>query len=204
MKHSVLVAAAGPHTNKKFPHKLVARYKALKPLIDDLSTLLVHYIETYCTNAKDYHVVFDIDDTLIFDDNRQTPNIQIKHLLNLAHAHNCKVHLVTAREHSKEVLKWTQDELRRHNIVYTTLALAPKKERSGGMDRISAWKHAERTKHSPCIFSVGDQWGDSVQLRSEEDIDLLNQAYDIEEWPWCIIMPETKFPIYGIKIMAPA
>jgi len=182
-------------------HELVSQYKALRPLINELCEILMRYTETRDPKKDPVHVVFDIDDTLIFDDNRQTPNIQIKHLLDLATEMGCKVHLVTAREKSDEVIRWTRDELRRHNIRYDTLALCPKRQRVS-MDRVAKWKHSERTKHSPCFFSVGDQWGDSVLLESEEAIEALNKTFNTEEWPWILFKPADGVPIYGVKLMA--
>lgn len=175
--------------------KLLAQYKALMPAIQHASILL-----SELAIGDDLNVVFDIDDTLIFDDNRQTPNIQVKHLLQVARAHGYKVHLVTAREKNNEVIKWTRDELRRHGIQYDSLALAPKKSRES-MASVALWKHAQRTIHKP-VLSVGDQWGDLIILNDDEDIDRLNAIFKVKEGPWLLVEVNDKVTKYGLKLMA--
>lgn len=177
-------------------HQVVAQYQALWPLIQHVASLLAEY-----SGAQEPHAVFDIDDTLIFDDNRQTPNVQIKHLLEVARAYGCKIHLVTAREKSAEVTRWTRDELRRHGIQYDTLVLAPKKARTS-MATVAAWKLSERAKHQPLLISVGDQWGDSVLIRSDEDIARLDAFHNVALGPWLIIRPHDGVTEYGVKLMA--
>jgi len=71
---------------RRFKHTVVASFKALMPAIQKISLLISEYQPT-----TTMHAVFDIDDTLIFDDERQTPNIQVKHLLEVARAHGCKI-----------------------------------------------------------------------------------------------------------------
>jgi len=182
-------------------YRIFKQYKALKPLIEDICTIMVNHSHLTDSNAE-LHAIFDIDDTLIFDNQRTTPNVQIMHLLNVSRAHGCKIHLISARQHCKEVLRWTKDELKRTGISYDSLALAPKKMRDS-MESISRWKHSERLKHSPAIFSCGDQWGDSLILQSDEDIDALNTQFNVQEYPWNILEFETGPQKYGIKIMAP-
>lgn len=182
----------------RFTHSVVGSYKALMPTIQKISLLLSEYQST----APVLHAVFDIDDTLIFDDERQTPNIQVKHLLEVARAHGCKIHLVTARERSAEVTKWTRDELRKQGIQYDSLALAPSKSRET-MATVAAWKHSERARHAPVVVSVGDQWGDLLLLSEESDIALLNARHKTHETPWVIIEPKDSVTVYGVKLMAP-
>jgi len=146
-------------------------------------------------------VVFDIDDTLIFDDEHQTPNVQVKHLLDVARAYGCRIHLVTAREKSADVIKWTEDELRRHGIAYDTLALAPKSSRAS-MKSVALWKFKQREKNRPVLASIGDQWGDSLLLESEADIDLLDRMHNTKETPWIIVRPNDGVTQYGVKLMA--
>jgi len=181
-------------------HTEIAKYKALMPTIQHVSLLISEHISGVDASVQ-YHAVFDIDDTLIFDDNRQTPNVQVRHLLDVARAHGLKIHLVTARERSAEVSKWTRDELRRHGIHYESLALAPKKARESMKD-VSAWKHSERDRHKPVVISVGDQWGDLVLLEKEEDIIALDAHYNTRETPWVIMKPNDGVTVYGIKLFA--
>jgi predicted HAD superfamily phosphohydrolase YqeG len=175
--------------------KLISQYKSLKQAITHACIVL-----SELAVGDDLNVVFDIDDTLIFDDNRQTPNIQVKHLLEVAKAHGYKIHLVTAREKNNEVIKFTRDELRRHQITYDTLALAPKKSR-GSMTDVALWKHSERSKHLP-VLSVGDQWGDILPLGSDFDIDALNEFFKVKDGPWLLIEVNDKITKFGLKLMA--
>lgn len=191
-------------------HKILGQYQALMPAVQHVCTLLSNHVaENWAASmpvegaepSKGFHAVFDIDDTLIFDDNRQTPNLQVKHLLEVARAHNCKIHLVTAREKNAEVIKWTRDELRRHGIQYDTLALAPRKMRET-MATIAAWKHSERAKHAPVLVSVGDQWGDILLLTDESDIAVLDERHKAQHAPWQVVMPNDGVTVYGLKLMA--
>jgi hypothetical protein len=182
-----------------FKHRIVAQYNALLPAVQHTAVLLSDLMNA--NNVPEAHAVFDIDDTLIFDDNRQTPNVQVKHLLEVARAHGCKIHLVTARERSADVIKWTRDELRRHGIQYDSLALAPKKHRTT-MASVSSWKHAERQKHKPVVISVGDQWGDMIQLTADDQIDALDKRHTVDEKPWVIVEPNDGVTMFGIKLKA--
>ena len=73
------------------------------------------------------HYVFDIDDTLIFDNGRSTPNVQVVKLLEEAKANGDLVHLITARGLSAR--SETVAELKRAGIKYDTLDLAPEAKR---------------------------------------------------------------------------
>jgi predicted secreted acid phosphatase len=158
-------------------------------------------LSEYASDDKQVHAVFDIDNTLIFDDNRETPNVQVKHLLEVARAHGCKIHLVTAREKSSEVTKWTRDELKRHGIPYDSLALSPKKSRSS-MTEVAKWKHMERAKHTPVVLTVGDQWGDLIQLETDDHIDRLDKRHNALESPWLVMKCNDGVSEYGLKLMA--
>lgn len=187
--------------SKRFSHKVVAQYRALHPAIQHVSGLIAEHMFTQSVPGT-LHAVFDIDDTLIFDDDRQTPNVQVKHLVEVCRAHGCKIHLVTARERSAEVIRWTRDELRRHGILYDSLALAPKSERTS-MAKVAKWKHSERAKHKPVVLTVGDQWGDSLLLQDEDDIDRLDKLHDVQnQGPWIILRPNDGVSEYGFKLMA--
>lgn len=181
--------------NKMFRHSVVKQYSALLPCVTEVARILSE--EGQGTAS----VVFDIDDTLIFDDEHQTPNVQVKHLLDVARAFGCKVHLVTAREKSAEVTKWTEDELRKHGIEYDSLALAPKSSRAS-MKLVALWKFKQRAKNKPVLVSIGDQWGDSLLLTSETDIELLDAAHKTEQTPWVIVRPNDGVTAYGVKLMA--
>ena len=183
----------------RWAHKTVAQYKALMPAVQHACKLVSEQL--WSVDAPEASIVFDIDDTLIFDDSRQTPNVQVKHLLEVCRAHGCKIHLVTAREKSPDVMRWTRDELRRHGIHYDTLALAPKKARES-MASIASWKHAQRSKHKPVLLSVGDQWGDSVLIATDEDIESLNTRHNVSEGPWVLYQVNDGITMFGFKLMA--
>jgi hydroxymethylpyrimidine pyrophosphatase-like HAD family hydrolase len=174
--------------------KILSKHNTLKEAIQRAVEILIGY------HGTDKHVVFDIDDTLIFDDERQSPNLQVKHLLEVARAHNYKIHLVTAREKNAEVIKWTRDELRRHCIYHDSLALCPKKSRNSMKD-VSAWKHSERAKHKVCVLSVGDQWGDFLILEKEGQIAQLDKDHGTDTKPWLIIENPDCSSRYALKLM---
>jgi len=179
--------------------EIIAKYKALAPAIEHVCVLLSQHIGT--TNSKDLQCVFDIDDTLIFDDDRATPNIQVKHLLEVARAYGCKIRLVTAREKSPEVLRWTRQELKRHGITYDSLALAPKRSRNSMAD-VSRWKASERQKYAPILLTVGDQWSDIIVLQNDDDIDALDKVLKTVDSPWLLVRPHDNIAEYGLKLMA--
>jgi hydroxymethylpyrimidine pyrophosphatase-like HAD family hydrolase len=64
--------------------------------------------------VKPFNVVFDIDDTIIFDNGRSTPNLQVVELLRKLKTKGAQIHLVTARdqEHRQETIL----ELKRSKI----------------------------------------------------------------------------------------
>jgi hypothetical protein len=177
--------------NKLPPHSVLAKYTALSDAIQHACRIISEHQKG---NAS---VVFDIDDTIVFDDGHETPNIQIKHLLSVVKAYGFQIHLVTARESSATNIKWTRDEMRRHGIIYDSLALCPKKMRTT-MDVVAKWKHDERLKHCPVILTVGDQWGDLMPLTDETDIDALDRMHNINATPWMLIKTSNGF---GLKLM---
>jgi predicted HAD superfamily phosphohydrolase YqeG len=61
-------------------------------------------------------VMFDIDDTLIFTDGRA--NTAMIELLNEAILLGYKIIIITARPNSKDVIKWTIEQLRMYKIGY--------------------------------------------------------------------------------------
>lgn len=177
----------------------IGKYSALKQAIEHACRLLAKHSTRSSQNTP--CVCFDIDDTLIFDDSRQTPNVQVKHLLDVARAHGYKIHLITAREKSPEVIRWTRDELRRHCVYYDTLALCPKSKRNS-MQEVSAWKHSERAKKTNCILSVGDQWGDLMTLENDEHIKIMDTKHGTKDSPWILFSKPDSSALYGLKLMA--
>lgn len=179
-------------------HAVVAQFSALAPAVQHASRIVA---EVSMTMTQVPHVVFDIDDTLIFDNEMETPNVQIKHLLDVAKAYGAQIHLVTARMKAADVTRWTRDQLRRQGIVYNTLALAPPAARKD-LASVAKWKHSQRAKHGSVLLSVGDQWGDMMLLETEEDIDKLDRTHTVERGPWVIVRPNDGVTQYGLKLMA--
>jgi hypothetical protein len=174
--------------------KVVSQYKALMPAIEQMCTILARH------SKGAGHAVFDIDDTLIFDNEHETPNLQIVHLVDVARAYGLQIHLVTARMKSPDVLRWTRAQLKRHGIVYDSLALAPDEMRTS-MASVASWKHQQRAIHGRVFLSVGDQWGDLMLLPDDNEIRKLDKFHSVERGPWVIIMPNDGVTQYGLKLM---
>jgi hypothetical protein len=152
--------------------------------------------------------IFDIDDTLIFDvqkkgkKNKILPNEPVLKLMRRLDSLGIEVHLITARLNEPEVVKMTQRELQQVNAVYHSLTLAPERVRTS-MTAVSAWKRQTRydianEKKTVVLLSVGDQWGDIVQLRQEEEIDAFDKRYGSDVY--MILRPHDKISIWGLKL----
>lgn len=146
-------------------------------------------------------VVVDIDDTLIFDDGRLTPNMQVRDLVTMLKHNSYKVHLVTARSKTPEMIRITKAELKQLKIPYDTLALAPEKNRKD-MVATSLWKYQQRASHAPVSLSIGDQWSDFVQLSSEDDLMRWDMEHRTDVTPWLLVIPEDNITSLGMKLMA--
>ena len=74
--------------------KILQRFQALRPAIQ----FILHEMDQMLKGRRmKLHWVFDIDDTIIFDNARSTPNAQILDLVRMAKGRGDHVHLVTAR-----------------------------------------------------------------------------------------------------------
>jgi hypothetical protein len=84
-------------------------------------------------------VVFDIDDTLLFDvDKGSIPHqVVVDFLLRLRQL-NVEIHLITARLNDPGYFKETEDEVKGMGIKYETLTLAPEKARKNSQEKIKA------------------------------------------------------------------
>lgn len=159
----------------------------LEKAIDHLKKLIVNYFNLKHTHNVTVHCIFDIDDTLIFDvpeNPKGVENNLVIRLFHFAKSHGIRVHLVTARLDTKGVKKWTENQLKTHNIqCYDSLSLAPLSERKD-LATVSAWKLSVRKKihgetNNVVLFSIGDQWGDGKQLQSEDDINAHNKKFRV-------------------------
>ena len=71
--------------------RIVQKFQALKPALQRLR----HELNQMPKGPK--HIVFDIDDTIIFDNARSTPNLQVVEFLKDLKKNGHLIHLVTAR-----------------------------------------------------------------------------------------------------------
>ena len=159
--------------------------------------------------------VFDIDDTLIFDKGDDgIPNHALIDLLVLLVAEGVRVILVTARSRSVDNEQWTRDQLKKMGIRdYADLQLAPDKDRKT-MAAVSAWKlrmrqAAAQAAGAPVILSIGDAWSDLVQLRNDDDFDVLDDELAVraaqdglasDKSHWAIVRPNDGLSCWGIKL----
>ena len=144
-------------------------------------------------------MVFDIDDTILFDNSRSGPNLQVLEFLRDSYASGHKVHLVTAR--SVSTRSETIAELRRSKVPFHTLDLATEKQRSD-MATIAEYKYLCRKKYGPVFCSFGDQWGDLFRIREESEIEMLDKVHKTDETPWLVVEPEDGVTHLGVKLMS--
>ena len=144
-------------------------------------------------------MVFDIDDTILFDNARSGPNLQVLEFLRTSYAAGHKIHLVTAR--SVSTRSETIAELKRSKVPFHTLDLATEKQRET-MTSIAEYKFGARKKHGPVFVSFGDQWGDIFRLRDDRDVDLLDTRYEASKMPWAVVEPEDGVTLWGVKLMS--
>jgi hypothetical protein len=173
--------------------KVYEKFSALLPCVQNV------YLRLSAIPSRE--VVVDIDDTLIFDDGRSTPNVQVKELIAALLAKQYKVHLVTARLHDADMVRATKQELKKLGIEYTSLKLAPAKAREDSAS-ISEWKALQRKAHAPVALTVGDQWSDIVRLESDDDLVKLDYTHGVHKTPWILVDPEDGVTSLGFKLMA--
>ena len=153
--------------------------------------------------------IFDIDDTIIFDVQKKgkkkkgvVPNKPLLQLMLRLHSLGLEIHLVTARLNQPEIVDITESELKNVNAVWHSLTLAPESVRTD-MANVSRWKqetrHAiARQRETIVVVSVGDQWGDLLELSQDEDIDLLDHKYGNDLY--IILRPHDGVSIWGLKL----
>ena len=160
-------------------------------------------------------LVFDIDDTLLFDVGEDAPRAQtvIPHqdvvdLMRRTHQLGAEIHLVTARLNDRDMLAETRHELERLGLggMYASLTLAPARARTS-MTAVSRWKMAQRRRiaserHCAVTLTVGDQWGDMVALGDDDDIDALDDRFAAHTLPYIIVRPRDNVSLWGLKLPA--
>lgn len=144
-------------------------------------------------------MVFDIDDTILFDNSRSGPNLQVLEFLKESYNDGHKVHLVTAR--SLSARSDTIAELKRCKVPFHSLDLASEKQRED-MATIAEYKYLCRKKHGPVFVSFGDQWGDIHRIREDKEIEVLDKIHTTHETPWIVVEPEDGVTRWGVKLMS--
>lgn len=156
-------------------------------------------------NLVDYkNVCFDIDDTIVFDDYRNTSNVQVVQMVQFLQKNGYNVHFITARLDTAQMRQQTKKEIKMSGITLRpqdTLSLCPAKSREN-MVAISAWKYSTRKKIGNVAVTVGDQWGDSVYILAEDDIDKLDKLCNVKNTPWIVISPDDGVAYLGLKLVA--
>lgn len=150
------------------------------------------------------NICFDIDDTIIFDDYRNTPNVQIVQMVLFLQKNGYNIHFITARVDNAEMRQQTKKEIKSVGITLKskdTLSLCPAKSRES-MVHISQWKYLTRKQIKNVAVSVGDQWGDSVLIQAEDDIDKLDKLCNVKMTPWIVLQPDDGVSILGLKLMS--
>jgi HAD superfamily, subfamily IIIB (Acid phosphatase) len=150
-------------------------------------------------------IVFDIDDTLLREDN--TPISEVVTLLHRLKSLKAKIFLVTARHPS--IRDQTILELQDIGILpshYEELLLCPEKYRTS-MKLVGEWKRSARQRIAnkyqvPILLTVGDQWTDLVSVKSLKELQQLDVAHGSEHTPWMLFRVEDGIGFFGLKLKA--
>jgi hypothetical protein len=211
--------------------KILGQYKKLDEAVSLALKLVLSYINVACDQKKREElagtytpnvltrakkrttscalVVFDIDDTLIFDHSKRgkpKKNKLVFDLLVRLKEVGAQIHLVTARVKDEQMIKETEAELLAMKIPYDSLHLAPEVSRKN-MATVSRWKMMTRRSIgakalSPIVLTVGDQWGDMVVLPDEDKITLLDETYKTSDSPYIVLRPSDNVSLWGLKLQA--
>ena len=167
-------------------------------------------------------VCFDIDDTLIFDvsnvrnPKKINPNLHVIKLMERLSQLGAEIHLITARVNDPDFIIETKKELELYGIfenesgrpgaLYKSLTLAPNRVRTT-MASISNWKMVIRKRIATACkrsitLTVGDQWGDMVVLKHENQIDQFDKEHSVHEKPFIILRPQDGVSLWGLKLPA--
>jgi hypothetical protein len=167
-------------------------------------------------------VCFDIDDTLIFDVSnvknakKMNPNHEVIRLMERLSELGVEIHLITARLNDPDFFEETKKELELYGIyhvsekkpgpVYKSLTLAPNRVRTS-MASISNWKMTVRKRiasesKSSITLTVGDQWGDMVVLKHENQIAEYDKEHAVVDSPFLILRPQDGVSLWGLKLPA--
>ncbi len=167
-------------------------------------------------------VCFDIDDTLIFDVSnvrnakKMNPNHEVIRLMQRLSDLAVEIHLITARVNDPDFIAETKKELEMYGIFhvsekkpgpkYKSLTLAPNRVRTS-MASISNWKMTVRKRiasesKTSITLTVGDQWGDMIVLKDENQIDEFDKEHAVSDSPFLILRPQDGVSLWGLKLPA--
>lgn len=148
-------------------------------------------------------IVFDIDDTLIREDN--TPIPEVVNLLHRLRSLNAKIFLVTARHPSiREATIAELDSIGITTDHFDELFLCPQEYRTH-MKSIGEWKKSARQRIAnkykiPILLTVGDQWTDLTNVKSLKELQQLDTAHGVEHTPWILVRLEDGIGFFGLKL----
>jgi predicted secreted acid phosphatase len=175
--------------------------------IEDIKKIFGYFL----TNKKKCCVVFDIDDTLIESEMGKSI-LEVKDLYVFCEKNEIPCFFITARLKETEVFNQTLKELRKHGIIAdeNNLKLSPASWRDT-FPKISLWKKKMRQKISDTLgckitFSIGDQWGDLLQI-SEKDYQHLNNSFysdmeTLKKSKALLLRTKDDVGMWGFKILS--
>jgi predicted secreted acid phosphatase len=185
---------------------VVKTYKenSLLTPIEDVKKILNYFVK----KNKKACVVFDIDDTLIESEKGKSIK-ETQNLVKFCKDKNIRIFFITARLKQKDVIYDTLKELEENNILIPSedLRLCPASYRTT-FTKISYWKNSARQAIReeigyPITFTMGDQWGDLIQLKSEEELKNLNKLFYSNSMPASILIrTNDDLCLWGLKILS--
>lgn len=190
--------------------KLVAATSAISKPSAFLTALDLHVpVSNPQTALQRPVIVFDIDDTLITDeDPSPRPIAETLALFFRLHELGARIWLVTARHPS--IKDETYKELKQVGILRKHLQgdifFAPEKYRKS-MVSVSKWKKRMRAtiaqkEGAPVMLTVGDQWSDLMEVQGMSEFQELDDAYGVANTPYVLFLVDDGLSIYGLKLLS--
>jgi len=133
-------------------------------ILNKVHYLLFNYLINFPKTNKKYSVIFDIDETLLYNTkniNKYFPEIkQITDILKLCNNLNFKIIIITARPYMSK--QWTIENLKIFNLPYDKLYF--NNDFPNTDFKIQLQKQLSKTHN--IILSIGDQWNDIIGLKN--------------------------------------
>jgi predicted secreted acid phosphatase len=179
----------------------------LNECMEDIKKILMYFIQ----NKKKSVLVFDIDDTLIDSENGKLIK-ETKDLYVFCKKFGIPCFFITARLKEREVIKETLEQLSSYGIHTdeSFLKLSPATWRDT-FPRISQWKKNIRKKISEELgckitFSIGDQWGDIINI-TEKEYNILNDRFygkpqTLQKSRAVLIRTNDQIGLWGLKLLS--